>query len=96
MLKDIDFYHLLEIYLTNMENNYWILLERREQMPPKKKIHEAAEATDEFSGNKFADAVAKLYDNKFVKTSPIIDENSRNVEEIIIPPENRVEILYEL
>ena len=96
MLKDIDFYHLLEIYLTNMENNYWILLERREQMPPKKKIHKAAEATDEFSGNKFDDAVAKLYDNKFVKTGPIIDENSRNVEEIIIPPENRVEMLYEL
>ena len=21
---DTDFYHLLEIYLTNIENNYWI------------------------------------------------------------------------
>ena len=33
---------------------------------------------------KIADAVAKSYDNKIVK----LDKNSRNIEEIIIPPEN--------
>ena len=33
---------------------------------------------------KIADAVAKSYDNKIVK----LDKNTRNVEEIIIPPEN--------
>ena len=25
MLKDMDFCHLLEIHLRNMEKNYWIL-----------------------------------------------------------------------
>ena len=25
MLEDMDFYHLLEICLANIENNYWIL-----------------------------------------------------------------------
>ena len=43
--------------------------------------------TGEFLGNKTADAVAKLYDDKIVKTRP--------VEEIIIPPEKREEILNE-
>ena len=31
-----------------------------------------------------------------MKTKPVIDENSRNVEEIIIPPEKREEVLNEL
>ena len=30
--KDMDFYHSCEIYLTNMENNYWILLPKQDQM----------------------------------------------------------------
>ena len=30
MLKDKDFYHLLEICLANIENNYWILLQKQE------------------------------------------------------------------
>ena len=28
MSKDMDFYHSQESYLTNMENNYWILLQK--------------------------------------------------------------------
>ena len=45
----------------------------------KKVIHKVAEARGEFLGNKIAD--------KVVKQKPIIDENLRNVEEIIIPSE---------
>ena len=44
-------------------------------------IHKAAEATGEFTGNKIADGIVK----------PL-----RNVEEIVIPPEKRQEILNEL
>ena len=51
-------------------------------------IHKAAEATSEFIGNEIAE--------KTVKRKHGIDENPRNVEEIIIPPEKREEILNEL
>ena len=47
----------------------------------KKVVHKAAEITGEFLGNKTA--------NKTVKQKPVIDENSRNVGEIIIPPEKQ-------
>ena len=63
---------------------------------PKKLVHKAAEATGEFIGNKIVDAVAKSYDNKIVKPKRVIDENPRNAEEIIIPPEKREEVLNEL
>ena len=43
-------------------------------MLPKKVIYKAAKATGEFH-------------NKIVKTKPVIDENSKDVEEIIIPLE---------
>ena len=45
--------------------------------------------TGEFLGNKITNAVAKSYDNKIVKTKPVINENARNDEEINIPPEKR-------
>ena len=54
----------------------------------KKLVHKAAEATGEFIGNKIAD--------KITKPKPVPDENFGDVEEIIIPPENREEILNEL
>ena len=54
----------------------------------KKSVHGAAEATAELIGNKIAE--------KIVKTKPVFDENSRNVEEIVFPPEKRQEILNEL
>ena len=54
----------------------------------KKSVHGAAEATAELIGNKIAE--------KIVKTKPVPDENSRNVEEIVFPPEKRQEILNEL
>ena len=44
----------------------------------RKVVHKAAEATGEFIGNKTADNI--------VKTNPVIDDNSRNVEKITIPP----------
>ena len=44
-----------------------------------KGVHEAAKATGEFIGNKIID--------KIVKAKLVIDEKSRNVKEIIIPPE---------
>ena len=28
MLKDMEIYYLLDIYLTNMAKNYWILLQK--------------------------------------------------------------------
>ena len=46
----MDFCHLEEIYLANMENNYYMLL---------KVTHKAAEATREFTGNKNADRVVR-------------------------------------
>ena len=54
--------------------------------PSKKVVPKAGEATGEFIGNKIADTVTKLKENKIVKLKPIIDENSRNVEEIITLP----------
>ena len=44
----------------------------------KKLAHKAAEATAEFIGDKIT--------YKIVKTKPVVDENSKNVEEIVIPP----------
>ena len=54
----------------------------------KELIHKAAEATDKFIGNKIAD--------KTVKPNHAIDENPRNIEEMIIPPETREEMLNKL
>ena len=51
----------------------------------KEVVQEAAEAAGKFIENKIAD--------KIVKTKPAIDKNSRNIEEIIIPPEKREQIL---
>ena len=50
--------------------------------------HKAAEATGEPIGTKIA--------NKIGKPKPAPDENSRNVEEIIMPSEQIEEILNEL
>ena len=54
----------------------------------RKVIDKTAEGTSEFIGNKFADQI--------VKPKHLIDENSWNVEEIIIPTEKREEILNKL
>ena len=54
----------------------------------KKVVHKAAEGTCEFTGSEIAD--------KIVKAKPAIDENSKNIEEVIIPPEKREEILNAL
>ena len=47
----------------------------------KKVVHKAAEAIDEFIGNRIAD--------KIVKPKLICDENLRDAAEIIISPEKR-------
>ena len=54
----------------------------------RRKAHKAAEATGEFIGNKIA--------NRNVKPKLVPDENSRNIEEIIILAEQKAEILNEL
>ena len=54
----------------------------------KKVVHK----TSEFLGNKIADAVTKSNDDKIVKP----DENSGNVEEVIIPPAKRDGIFKKL
>ena len=48
-------------------------------------VHKTAEAAGELIGDKFA--------KEMVNPKPPIDENSRNVEEMNIPPEKRQEIL---
>ena len=62
----------------------------------RKVIHKAGDAKGEFLENKTANAVARSYDDRIVKTKPVIDENSRNVEEVVIPPEKTKEKLNEL
>ena len=54
----------------------------------KKVVHKAAKAIGEFIGNKIAD--------KIVEPKPFPDENLRDIEEMIIPAEEREEILNEL
>ena len=54
----------------------------------KRVVHKAAEATGECLGNKIAD--------KILNPKPLPGQNSRNDEEIVIPPEKRQEILNEL
>ena len=88
MLKDMNFCHLQEIFLTNLENKYWIQDQMLLKTASKKVVDKAAEATGEFIGNKASD--------KNGKQNSITDENSRNSEEIIIPPEKREKILNEL
>ena len=53
-------------------------------MVSKKVVHKAGK----FLGNKIADAVTKSSDNKIVKQEP--------VEEIILPPEKRDEIISKM
>ena len=54
----------------------------------KKVAHKAARATGEFIGSKIAD--------KIVKPKPLLDENSRDVKEIVTPPYKKEKILSEL
>ena len=54
----------------------------------KKGVHKTAEATGELIGKTIAKTI--------VKPKPVIDENSINVEETVILPDNRQEILNEL
>ena len=51
-------------------------------------VHKVAEMTGKFIGNKIAD--------KTVKPKYIIDKNPRNIEEMIVSPGRREEILNEL
>ena len=66
-------------FARNLSNKYGKQLLDTGINASKKVIHKVAEARGEFLGNKIAD--------KVVKQKPIIDENLRNVEEIIIPSE---------
>ena len=79
MLKDMDFYHLLEIFLANIEKRLF----DTGINAFKNLVHKTGE---------IADAVANYLDDKIVK----LDENSRNVEKIIFPPEQREELLNQL
>ena len=53
-----------------------------------KLVHKVAEATGELIGKKIND--------KIVKPKSVIDENSKNLEKIVIPAEKREKILNEL
>ena len=51
-------------------------------------VHKISEATGESTGNKITE--------KIVKLKPASDANSRDIEEIVIPPEKRKGILNKL
>ena len=78
-----------EFLSRNLSNKYRkILLDTAAKMgldtvkpASKKVVHKAAEAIDEFIGNRIAD--------KIVKPKLICDENLRDAAEIIISPEKR-------
>ena len=90
MLKDMDFCHLQEIYVTNTENNRCCYKNRTRcfKTASKNVVHKATEATGEFIGN--------IITNKIVKSKHVPDENLKEVEEMVIPPEKREEILNKL
>ena len=83
-------------FARNLSNKYRKQLLDTGTNPSKKVIHETAEAIGEFLGNKITDDVAKLYNDKIVKGKLVTDDNSRNVEKVINPPEKRKKILSEL
>ena len=64
MSKDIDFCHFREIYSTNMEKHYYILLQKQAQMLKKKLlskiVHKAAKTTGEPIKNKAADKIVEF------------------------------------
>ena len=86
MLKGMDFYDLQKIFVTNSKSSYSIQDQVLQKLLPKT-VHKAAEVTGEFIG--------KMTD-KIVKPKYVINENSRNIEELIVPPEKREEILNKL
>ena len=53
MLKDMGFCHLEEIYRSNIEDNYWMMLQKYN------KNLKTAEATGELTRNKVADKTEK-------------------------------------
>ena len=73
MLRDKDFYHLLE----NIKKKIVGYRIRFFKTCSQKRCQE----TEGLLGNKIADAVTNSYDDKIVKT--------KHVEEIIIPPEKK-------
>ena len=75
-------------FARNLSNKYGKKLLDTGINTSKKLIHKATETVSEFIRNKIADAVAKSYDDKIVKTKP--------VAEIFVPPEERKEIFKEL
>ena len=69
-------------FARNLSNKYNNQLLDSLRTASKKLVHKA----DEFLGSKIADAVAKSYVNKIVKTKPVIKEIARKAEEIFILP----------
>ena len=91
MLMDMDFCHLGEIYLTNMKELLDAVTKQdldALKTTTRKVVHKVAEATGELIGNKIV--------NKIVKPKPVTDVNSKSFNKIIVPPEQREEILNEL
>ena len=82
-IKGYGFFHLQEIYLTNMAKKNLDTATRTETDAAKpvlkKVVHKTAERTGDFIENKIAEN----------KPKPMSDANSRNVEKINIPPEKR-------
>ena len=61
-------------FARNLSNKYGKqLLDTAAINVSKKVTHEAVKTTGAFLGNKIADALAKLYDDRIVKTKHVID-----------------------
>ena len=84
------------LFGRNLSNKYWKqLLDAATKIAldalktaTKQVAHKKAEATEKLIWNKI--------DNKIVKPKPVPEVNWANVEEIVIPPEKREQILNEL
>ena len=79
MSKDMEFCHSQEIYPTNMENNYWILLLKQTRCTNncfQKGVYKAAKATEKLPGDKIS--------NEIVKPKLVSEESLREAEDIII------------
>ena len=76
MLKYVDFSYSQEICLLDTCSTYWT---QCTIAAFKKVVHKTVEATIGLIGNKIAE--------KIVKPKAVPETNSRNVKEIVIPPE---------
>ena len=93
MSKDIDFWHLQEIYPTNLGKDYWKLLQKLDAT----KTASFEVDLKELKPHENWKEIKSLKQMANQNLSDInSDMNSRNVEQIVIPPEKKEKLLNEL